>query len=161
RGRARRSRRGRGDRAAGQARLLVPSVDDPGRRDAPGDPMKRIVLLAFVLACSSKPPAGETPKAPTAPPAADAAPTPSRVVTEHFHSGALGVDKAVVIYLPRGYDAQPARRWPVFYYLHGLGGNETNWTQKGELDAAADQLGLAAIVVMPDGDDGFYVDSTF
>jgi S-formylglutathione hydrolase FrmB len=123
--------------------------------------MKRIVLLAFVLACSSKPPAGETPKAGGAPPAAEAAPTPSRVVTEHFHSDALGVDKAVVVYLPRGYDAQPARRWPVFYYLHGLGGNENNWTKNGELDAAADQLGLAAIVVMPDGDDGFYIDSPF
>ena len=49
----------------------------------------------------------------------------------------------------------------MFYYLHGLGGNETNWTKNGELDAAADQLGLAAIVVMPDGDDGFYVDSAF
>jgi S-formylglutathione hydrolase FrmB len=81
------------------------------------------------------------------------------VVTEHFRSDALGVDKAVVVYLPRGYDAAPARRWPVFYYLHGLGGNETNWVKNGKLDAAADQLALAAIVVMPDGDDGFYLDS--
>jgi len=47
----------------------------------------------------------------------------------------------------------------VFYYLHGLGGNETNWVENGKLDAAADQLGLAAIVVMPDGDDDFYIDS--
>ena len=31
--------------------------------------------------------------------------------------------------------------------------------QSGHLDAAADALGLDAIVVMPDGDDGFYVDS--
>ncbi|MBC7976077.1 MAG: hypothetical protein H7138_13980, partial [Myxococcales bacterium] len=91
-----------------------------------------------------------------APPAAESA---SRVVTERFHSDALGVDKAVVIYLPRGYDDEPARRWPVFYYLHGLGGDETNWTQSGKIDAAADALGIAAIIVMPDGDDGFYVDS--
>lgn len=119
--------------------------------------MKRFLLLSFVVACSSKNPAGETPKPATEAPAA--APTPSRVVTEHFHSDALGVDKAVVVYLPRGYDSQPARRWPVFYYLHGLGGNETNWVKHGKLDAAADQLGLAAIVVMPDGDDGFYIDS--
>ncbi|MGH9885508.1 MAG: alpha/beta hydrolase [bacterium] len=125
--------------------------------------MKRIVLVAFafVFACSSKPPAGEPPKKGSEPPAAEASPTPSRVVTEHFHSDALGVDKAVVVYLPRGYESQPARRWPVFYYLHGLGGNENNWTKNGELDAAADQLGLAAIVVMPDGDDGFYIDSQF
>ncbi|TMQ16435.1 MAG: hypothetical protein E6J90_23900 [Deltaproteobacteria bacterium] len=112
-------------------------------------------------ACSAKGTSGE-PVRPAAdpPPTAPPAPlSPSRVVTEQFHSDALGVDKAVVIYLPRGYDSQPARHWPVFYYLHGLGGNETNWLQRGKLDAAADQLALAAVVVMPDGDDGWYVDS--
>jgi S-formylglutathione hydrolase FrmB len=131
--------------------------------------MKRVVpglsfalvfaAIAAAAACSSKAqgPSGEAPS--PARPAEPVAPTPSRVVTESFHSDALGVDKAVVVYLPRGYDSQPARRWPVFYYLHGLGGNETNWVHSGKLDAAADQLGLAAIVVMPDGDDGFYVDS--
>ena len=128
--------------------------------------MKQLALaLALVFAaaaasaCSSKAqgPSGEAPSPPRT--AEPVAPTPSRVVTETFHSDALGVDKAVVVYLPRGYDSQPARRWPVFYYLHGLGGNETNWVHSGKLDATADQVGLAAIVVMPDGDDGFYVDS--
>jgi S-formylglutathione hydrolase FrmB len=122
--------------------------------------MKRLFLLSVVVACSSKAAPGEAPK-PAAPIAAPAAaPTPSRVVTEHFHTDALGVDKDVVVYLPRGYDAQPDRKWPVFYYLHGLGGNETNWVKHAKLDAAADGLALEAIVVMPDGDDGFYVDST-
>jgi S-formylglutathione hydrolase FrmB len=124
--------------------------------------MKQSFVLGLVVAaaCSGKSPSGETPTAsttPTAPPAGP--PSASRVATEHFHSDALGVDKAVVVYLPRGYDSDAARRWPVFYYLHGLGGNETNWVQNGKLDAAADALGLGAIVVMPDGDDGFYVDS--
>ncbi|HEX8112284.1 MAG TPA: alpha/beta hydrolase family protein [Kofleriaceae bacterium] len=123
--------------------------------------MKRLLLVCVLVACSANvqrpvAPGGPVPVSTRPEPAAAA---PSRVVTEHFHSDALGVDKAVVIYLPRGYDSQPARRWPVFYYLHGLGGNETNWVKRGKLDAAADQLGLAAIVVMPDGDDGFYIDS--
>jgi S-formylglutathione hydrolase FrmB len=83
----------------------------------------------------------------------------SRVVTETMRSEALGVDKSVLVYLPRGYDSQPGRKYPVFYYLHGLGGDETNWVESGKLDAQADQLGLEAIVVMPDGDDSFYVDS--
>jgi S-formylglutathione hydrolase FrmB len=124
--------------------------------------MKRLLVVCFVVACSARGqgpagPAGDPP-ASTLPPEPAAA-TPSRVVTEHFHSDALGVDKPVMVYLPRGYDSQPARRWPVFYYLHGLGGNETNWVENGKLDAAADQLELAAIVVMPDGDDDFYIDS--
>ena len=114
----------------------------------------------LVVGCSAKSPpvpASETPRSPA--PAAPAAGSPSHVVTEHFHSDALGVDKDVVVYVPRGYDAQPAKHWPVFYYLHGLTGDETNWVKNGKLDAAADQLALAAIVVMPDGDDDFYVDS--
>ena len=82
-----------------------------------------------------------------------------RVITQHFHSAALGVDKAYLVYLPAGYDADQATRYPVFYYLHGLTENETSWIANAHLDRAADQLGLRAIVVMPDGDDGFYVDS--
>jgi len=116
--------------------------------------LKRLVLLVLVAACSTKPSTSE----PAARPA-PAAPAASQVVTEHFHSDALGVDKDVVVYLPRGYASQPDRKWPVFYYLHGLGGKETNWVKHGHLDAAADALALEAIVVMPDGDDGFYVDS--
>ena len=84
---------------------------------------------------------------------------PSRVVTERFHSAALGVDKQLLVYLPRGYDPTSTRQWPVYYYLHGLGGDETNWIEFGKLDRVADDLGIPAIVVMPDGDDGFYVDS--
>lgn len=123
--------------------------------------------LSLAAGCSkaSSPPATTAPPAePTAtavePAAATPAlPSPSRVETETVASAALGVDKKVVVYLPRGYDSQPARRYPVFFYLHGLGGDETNWVESGELDEQADQLGLEAIVVMPDGDDGFYVDS--
>ncbi len=82
-----------------------------------------------------------------------------KVETHHFHSDALGVDKDYVVYLPGGYGADPKARWPVVYYLNGLGGDETNWTQVGDLGSAADKLHLAAIVVMPDGDDGFYANS--
>ena len=46
------------------------------------------------------------------------------------------------------------------YYLHGLWGDETNWTKLGHLDAAMDSLVAHGtpemIVVMPDGDDGWY-----
>lgn len=126
-----------------------------------------LLALAGCSRSSSTAPGATTPEAgpgsvatPATPaPAAAPAVTPGRVVTETMHSEALGVDKSVVVYLPRGYDAAPARRFPVFYYLHGLGGNETNWVQSGKLDAAAEVLNLEAIVVMPDGDDSFYIDS--
>jgi len=90
-----------------------------------------------------------------------AEPARGRVVKVTHHSAALGVDKQYVVYLPAGYDREPATRWPVFYYLHGVTSPETEWVSDGHLDAAADALALAAIVVMPDGDDGFYIDSTW
>ena len=127
--------------------------------------------LLLVAACSSgSTQAGPTVTVPPTSPAVTAAPLPGsapavaggpvgRVASETFASAALGVDKTVMVYLPAGYDDAPAKRWPVLYYLHGLGGDETNWIQYGHLDHAADAIHLAAIVVMPDGDDGFYVDS--
>jgi S-formylglutathione hydrolase FrmB len=109
--------------------------------------VKHLLLAVTVAACSSSPPVEAKP------------PAKGRVDTVRFHSDALGVDKQVVVYVPGDYDAHPERRYPVFYYLHGLGGDETNWVKVGHLDDAADTLGLQAIVVMPDGDDSFYVDS--
>ena len=82
-----------------------------------------------------------------------------KVITRKFHSDALGVDKEYRVYLPDGYDTAKTKRYPVFYYLHGLGGNEGNWVESGKLDEAADGLALQAIVVMPDGDDNFYTDA--
>ena len=86
-------------------------------------------------------------------------PSRSRVEYAHHHSQALGVDKTFLVYVPAGYDDAPAKRWPVFYYLHGLTSPETEWVQVGKLDEAADTLHLGALVVMPDADDGFYIDS--
>lgn len=125
--------------------------------------MKKLLVLLAVVACSNgSSQQAAAPKTIAAPPAATAAEparAKGRVETKRFASAALGVDKTYLVYLPAGYDEQPSTRWPVFYYLHGLTGNETNWVELGKLDAAADALGLAAIVVMPDGDDSFYVDA--
>lgn len=123
--------------------------------------MKRLAL-ALLAACSSQtsqPKQSSAPPAmPEAKPAVVAAPAKKgKVETKTFKSDALGVDKNYVIYLPASYDG--TKRFPVFYYLHGLGGNEHNWIEGGHLDDAADALDLQAIVVMPDGDDGFYSDS--
>jgi len=118
--------------------------------------MKKSLALLVLLACSNKT-APQVDPAPVAKPVAPAA-AHGQVQTQHFHSEALGVDKAYVVYLPADYDARPSAHWPVFYYLHGLGGSEKDWVKGGHLDQVADELALGAIVVMPDGDDGFYTD---
>ena len=83
-----------------------------------------------------------------------------RVVFDTLWSQALGTRKALVVYLPPSYARDQQRRFPVVYYLHGLGGNERNWTVAGRLDAITDSLvrrGMPEmIVVMPDGDDSWY-----
>jgi S-formylglutathione hydrolase FrmB len=115
---------------------------------------------AFILllsACAAKTVATPPPAAPVAPAsAASAAPGKGTVSTRTFFSDALGVDKRYVVYLPAGYDSSDAR-YPVIYMLNGLGGDETNWVKHGHADVAADALGLRAILVMPDGDSGWYV----
>ena len=82
------------------------------------------------------------------------------VVTDTLWSQSLGAKKAVVVYLPPSYANAPARRYPVAYYLHGITGSEVDWTRSGHLDVVMDSLvaagGPEMIVVMPDGDDGWY-----
>lgn len=82
------------------------------------------------------------------------------VVTDTLWSQSLGAKKSVVLYLPPSYAPSRTRRYPVAYYLHGLGGRETDWTQHGMLAQAMDSLiaagGPEMIIVMPDGDDSWY-----
>ena len=76
-----------------------------------------------------------------------------------FKSTALGVIKTYVIYFPEEYE-KTDRRYPVIYQLHGWGVTEESWTAPQlNLQGKADELKLQAIVVMPDGDRGAYINS--
>jgi putative tributyrin esterase len=120
--------------------------------------MKCLVLLALVACSNAQAPAPSPPPQPQPKPVvAPKGPTEGTIHRERFTSEALGVGKDVYVYLPEGY-ATSTKRYPVFYYLHGLGGDERNWLEGGNLEQAANALGLQAIVVMPDGDNHFYVD---
>ena len=82
------------------------------------------------------------------------------VEVRRVHSAALGVTKHYVVYLPPSYARTPAGRYPVAYYLHGRNDDETMWVAKAQLDLVMDSLVRAGmpemIVVMPDGDDGWW-----
>lgn len=93
--------------------------------------------------------------------AAATRPHPAGTVHEDIVvSQALGVAKHVAIYLPPSYGRDSTRRYPVAYYLHGLLGTEADWLSRGGIDAVADSIfdrGAAEmIIVMPDGDDGWW-----
>jgi S-formylglutathione hydrolase FrmB len=47
--------------------------------------------------------------------------------------------------------------FPVYYLLHGLSDNHTAWTRRTSLERYVS--GLPLIVIMPDGERGFYTDS--
>ena len=83
-----------------------------------------------------------------------------RVAADSFWSQALGIRKQFVVYLPPSYEASTQRRYPVAYYLHGMWGDEWNWVHSGAIDRTLDSLVAAGlpemIVIMPDGDDGWY-----
>ena len=97
---------------------------------------------------------------PVAPIPAHDVPASGAVREEAFFSQSLGVRKHLVVYLPPSYGRDSTRRYPVAYYLHGLFGTETDWLSKGSIDVAADSLAQAGspemILVLPDGDDGWY-----
>jgi S-formylglutathione hydrolase FrmB len=75
-------------------------------------------------------------------------------------SQSLGTHKRLYVYLPPGYARDTAARFPVLFYLHGVGGDEENWVRLARLDRVMDSLVAAghpeAMVAMPDGDDSWY-----
>ncbi|MGE5761294.1 MAG: alpha/beta hydrolase [Gemmatimonadota bacterium] len=98
--------------------------------------------------------AGGTP-APAPPPL-----RPGTVRSERFFSPALGGWKRYFVYLPPSYDRRPTHRYPVAYYLHGLSGNESDWLSRADIAGVMDSLIAAGapelILVLPDGDNGWY-----
>lgn len=72
-----------------------------------------------------------------------------------YNSPILGMDRRVYIYTPAGYE-KSNQKYPVFYLLHGAGGDEDAWTNMGRAAQIMDNLiaqGKAKpmIVVMTNG----------
>jgi len=75
----------------------------------------------------------------------------NRILDVNVTSGALTVLATLRVMLPDGYAANPNRRYPVLYLLHGGGGTHTDWTNLGAEQTTA---GLPVIIVQPDGGKG-------
>jgi enterochelin esterase-like enzyme len=71
-----------------------------------------------------------------------------------YDSKSLGTRRRMRVYTPPGYS--PARKYPVLYLLHGIGGTDTEWTQSCHANVIIDNL-LAdgkiqpMVLVFPDG----------
>jgi S-formylglutathione hydrolase FrmB len=111
-----------------------------------------------------------TPTQATRTPASVAAPAGARAITVvrrrrlgarleewTLHTPALARPTGVRVLLPARYRADPRRRYPVLYLLHGAVSDYRSWTRFGH--AAAISARTPLIVVMPDGGPvGWYTD---
>ncbi len=71
------------------------------------------------------------------------------------YAPSLGRTMKSVVFLPEGYDS--TMQYPVLYLLHGLWGSYTDWNARTRLSTYA--AGCSLIVVMPDGENSWYVNA--
>ena len=72
-----------------------------------------------------------------------------------YYSPTLSMNRRMTVYTPAGYESS-GKRYPVFYLLHGMGGDENAWSELGRATQILDNLiaqGKAEpmIVVMTNG----------
>ncbi|MCY1137284.1 alpha/beta hydrolase-fold protein [Actinoplanes sp. Pm04-4] len=83
----------------------------------------------------------------------------SRFFRDEYESAAMKRRVQFNVYLPKSYTRTQAKRYPVVYMLNGFNGSNIEWESR-KIDAVLDNLALDAIVVFPDGDSGWYVDTS-
>ena len=76
-----------------------------------------------------------------------------------YESATAGFDRRLSVYTPAGYEQNKKQKYPVFYLLHGAGGDEEAWMDLGRTSQILDNLiaqGKAEpmIVVMTNGNAG-------
>ncbi len=77
-----------------------------------------------------------------------------RIEVLEYDSRVTGTRRKANVFLPPGYST--ARKYPVLYLLHGIGGNQDEWRSYVKADVIVDNLILEGkavpmIVVMPNG----------
>lgn len=90
---------------------------------------------------------------------------PSGIVDDRLihKSKILNKDVRYAVYLPPDYE-RSARTYPVVYLLHGFSDDQTGWVTFGEINRYADKAihdGTIPpmIIIMPNGDSSFYINS--
>jgi len=75
----------------------------------------------------------------------------------HYWSDINGLERHINVYVPAEYEANPNKKYPVLYLVHGWGEDENGWSVQGQMANIMDGLITAGkaepmIVVMPSGD---------
>src|SRR3954451_17330033 len=77
-----------------------------------------------------------------------------KLETVEYESTTVGVKRKAQVYTPPGYSKD--KKYPVLYLLHGIGGDEKEWTRGGKAEVIMDNLyadkkAVPMIVVLPNG----------
>jgi enterochelin esterase-like enzyme len=77
-----------------------------------------------------------------------------KLETVEYDSKTVGIKRQAQVYTPPGYSKD--RKYPVLYLLHGIGGDENEWTRGGKANVILDNLYgdkklVPMIVVLPNG----------
>ncbi len=82
----------------------------------------------------------------------------SRIETDTIYSQVLKVKRAYTVYLPKGFDKDISRKYPVLYLLHGMWGNNYDWVNQHVKDVmdrlTASGEACEMIIVTPDAGGG-------
>ncbi len=75
----------------------------------------------------------------------------------YYWSEINGMERHINVYVPAEYEANPGKKYPVLYLVHGWGEDENGWSNQGHMANIMDGLIAAGkavpmIVVMPSGD---------
>ena len=88
----------------------------------------------------------------------------ARFFRDDYDSAAMKRRAQFNVYLPKSYPRTSAKRYPVVYMLNGFNGSNIEWEAR-DIDTVLDSLVREknleeTIVVFPDGDSGWYVDTS-
>lgn len=78
------------------------------------------------------------------------------ILQSWYYSNIRNEWRRCIVYTPAEYDKKPDKRYPVLYLQHGMGENETSWSNQGKMNFIMDNLiaegkSVPMIVVMDNG----------
>lgn len=88
--------------------------------------MKKIVI-SFFLICSFVVAIAQFPQS-------------GKVEYKSMPSKILNENREYAVYLPKSYNTNTDKTYPILYLLHGGGGSHTDWAKQGSLEGAANQI---------------------
>ncbi|MDR3286261.1 MAG: esterase family protein [Prevotellaceae bacterium] len=85
----------------------------------------------------------------------------SKVETKTIQSKILGAEREYNVFLPKSYETDVNKKYPVLYLLHGMMDTNKGWYERGHAKDVADQLidggeACEMIIVTPNADGNIY-----